>query len=157
MLNEETKMPRMADMNGKDMWMAMFKVSLPIYRRKTNASIREAQLMQNAAAEKYASQRDALESQWLGIVQRAEESKRKIRLLNQQLDLVDRTLELMRAEYVAETTLLSDLLETDRQRVALALKLAEAKARFNTTVAQMEKIAALNGSSLQTEEECRNK
>lgn len=156
MLNEETKMPRMADMNGKDMWMAMFKVSLPIYRRKTNASIREAQLMQTAAAEKYASQLDALESQWLGIVQQAEETKRKIRLLGQQLDLVDRTLELMRAEYVAETTPISDLLETDRQRVALALKLAEAKAKYNTVVAQMEKIAALNGNSLQTQEECRN-
>ena len=150
-------MPRMADMNGKDMWMAMFKVSLPIYRRKTNASIREARQMQTAAAERYASQRDALESQWLGIVQQAEESRRKIRLLGQQLDLVDRTLELMHAEYVAETTPIADLLETERQRVALALKLAEAKAKYNTVVAQMEKIAALNGGSLQTEEECRNK
>ena len=157
MLNEETRMPRMADMNGKDMWMAMLKVSLPIYRRKTNASIREARMMQTAAAERYASQRDAIESQWLGIVQQADEARRKIRLLSQQLDLVDRTLELMRTEYVAETTPLSDLLETDRQRVALALKLAEAKAKYNTVVARMEKIAALNGSSLLAEEACRNK
>ena len=157
MLNEETPMPRMADMNGKDMWMAMLKVSLPIYRRKTNASIREARMMQTAAAERYAGRRDAIESQWLDIVQQADEARRKIRLLARQLDLVDRTLELMRAEYVAETTPLSDLLETDRQRVALALKLAEAKARYNTVVARMEKIAALNGSSLPTEEACRNK
>jgi len=157
MLNDETDMPRMADMNGKDMWMAMFKVTLPIYRRKTNASIREAKLMQTAAAEKYANQLDAIQSQWLGILQQADESKRKIILLNQQLDLVDRTLELMRTEYIAETTSISDLLETDRQRVALALKLAKAKARYNTVVAQMEKLAALNGSNLQTQETCRTK
>lgn len=157
MLNDENDMPRMSDMNGKDMWMAMFKVSLPIYRRKTNASVREAKLMQTAAAEKYANQLDVIQSQWLGILQQAEESKRKIRLLSQQIDLVNRTLELMRSEYIAQTTSLSDLLETDRQRVTLALKLAETKARYNTVVAQIEKITALNGNMLMAQETCRIK
>ncbi|MEQ9592137.1 MAG: TolC family protein, partial [Cyclobacteriaceae bacterium] len=34
--------------NGKDAYMAMFSVSLPIYRKKYKASVRESQLMQTS-------------------------------------------------------------------------------------------------------------
>lgn len=33
MINKETNMPKMEDMNGNNMFMAMFKLTLPIHRR----------------------------------------------------------------------------------------------------------------------------
>ena len=143
MLNGEVDAPRMADMNGNDMWMAQLKLTLPIYRRKTNSAVRQAQLQQNAAQERYAGVKDDLQSEWLSILQHADEQQRSIRLLTQQLDLLDRTLALMQTEYAVAATSLTDLLDTDRQRVSLSLRMAEAKARYNTTVAEMERLAAL--------------
>lgn len=155
MLNEKIDNPKMESMNGKDMWMAMFKVTLPIYRRKINASVRQAQMQQSAAEEKYASQLDQLQNQWLTIMERADEQLRKIELLEKQLDLVNRTLTLMQAEYAVEATNVTDILSTDRQQVSLALRLAEAKAQYNTTVAELEKIAALNTEGLSEKQEIK--
>lgn len=148
MLNGEIDMPRMENMNGEDMWKVMLKLSLPIYRKKVNASVRQTQMQRSAAAERYAGQLDRIEAEWHAVVQQADESDRRVRLLSQQLALLDRTLELMKQEYATGTTSLTDILATDRRMVTLALQLAEAKAQYNTVMAQIEKIAALNTAEL---------
>lgn len=147
MWNGKVDHPMMADMNGSDMVMPMLKVTLPIYRKKTNAARKAAALNREATVYGYQRQQDALHAEYLAIVQRAEDQQRKLRLYDQQLGILDNTLRLMQTEYAAGTTTLTDILATTRQQIDYALKKAEARAAYNTIVAEYEKMASKYGQA----------
>ena len=144
MLNQKRDDPTvMPDMNGMDMWMGMIKVTLPIYRHKIKAQRRAAELMKQNADESYLRKVDVLRSQLLGISQRAADVQRKIRLYQQDMDILTNTLELMKGEYAAGTVTLSDILQTEREQLNYAFSHAEARAQYNMIVAEFEKIASI--------------
>ena len=148
MLNKErTDGMVMPDMNGMDMWMGMLKVTLPIYRHKTKAQRRAAELMKQAADESYLRQVDVLRSQLLGISQQAEDVLRKMRLYRRDMDILSQTLQLMAGEYATGTTTLSDILQTEREQLDYAFKYAEAQAQYNLIVAEFEKLASIQDYS----------
>lgn len=133
----------MPDMNGMDMWMGMIKVTLPIYRHKIKAQRRAAELMKQNTDEIYQRRVDVLRSQLLGISQRAADVQRKIRLYQQDMDILANTLELMKGEYAAGSTTLSDILQTEREQLNYAFSHAEARAQYNMIVAEFEKLASV--------------
>ena len=47
---EDMSMGSMSGMNGKDMFMPMLKISLPIFRKKYNAQQQEASIIGNPAS-----------------------------------------------------------------------------------------------------------
>ena len=134
----------MPDMNGMDMWMGMIKVTLPIYRHKIKAQRRAAELMKQNTDEAYQRRVDVLRAQLLGISQRLADVQRKIRLYQQDMDILSNTLELMQGEYAAGTVTLSDILQTEREQLNYAFSHAEARAQYNMIVAEFEKLASLN-------------
>ena len=144
MVNGKINMPVMPDMNGKNMVMPMLKVTLPIYRSKTRAGIKSAQLMQQSANDAYLRQQDELHAQYLSVEQRAEDAKRLASLYDNELKLLNQTLHLMVAEYANGTTSLTDILQTSRENIDYSLKKFEALARYNTIVAEYEKLASLH-------------
>ena len=137
----------MPDMNGMDMWMGMIKVTLPIYRHKIKAQRRAAQLMKQNTDDAYQRRLDVLRSQLLGISQRAADVQRKIRLYRQDMDILQNTLELMKGEYAAGTSTLSDILQTEREQLNYAFSHVEARARYNMVVAEFEKLASVQVSN----------
>lgn len=144
MLNQKRDDPTvMPDMDGMDMWMGMIKVTLPIYRHKIKAQRRAAELMKQNADESYLRKVDVLRSQLLGISQRAADVQRKIRLYQQDMDILTNTLELMKGEYATGTVTLSDILQTEREQLNYAFSHAEARAQYNMIVAEFEKIASI--------------
>lgn len=144
MLNQKRDDPTvMPDMDGMDMWMGMIKVTLPIYRHKIKAQRRAAELMKQNADESYLRKVDVLRSQLLGISQRAADVQRKIRLYQQDMNILTNTLELMKGEYAAGTVTLSDILQTEREQLNYAFSHAEARAQYNMIVAEFEKIASV--------------
>ncbi|MDD3387037.1 MAG: TolC family protein [Prevotella sp.] len=140
MLNNKTDMPRMANMNGNDMTMLMLKVSLPIYRRKINMEQKSAQLMQASTVTGIDKQKDMLRSEYLSIEQRSRDIKRKVQLYDQEVDILNNTLSLMQKEYISGSSSLTDILLTTREQIDYALKKAEARAQYNTVVAEYEKM-----------------
>ncbi|MBM6992795.1 MAG: TolC family protein [Prevotella sp.] len=142
MLNGKVDMPSMANMNGKDMLMPMFKVTVPVYRRKINLAKKSAALMKSSTEYGYQSQQDKLRSQYLSIEQRAADEKRKLELYRQQVEILNNTLRLMATEYANGTSSLTDILQTTREQIDYTLKKAEAYAAYNTIVAEYEKLAS---------------
>jgi outer membrane protein TolC len=118
-------------------------VTLPIYRHKIKAQRRAAELMKQTDDESYLRRVDTLRSQLLAISQRAADVQRKLRLYRQDMDILDNTLELMKSEYTAGTTSLSDILQTEREQLNYAYQHAEARAQYNMIVAEFEKIASI--------------
>lgn len=136
MLNGKIDMPMMPNMNGKDMVMPMVSVTIPIYRKKITSAIHSAQLMERSAAYNYQSQLDALQSTYLSIEQRADDIKRKLKLYESEVSLLNKTLELMQKEYATGATSLTDILQTTRESIDYDLLKAEANAQYNTITAE---------------------
>src|SRR3712207_9279394 len=84
----------------------------------------------------FRSQEDLLKGEWLAIVQRADDMSRKTKLYEQEVILLDQTLALMQKEYVTGATTLTDILQTLREGIDYELKKAEARAEYNTIVAE---------------------
>ena len=142
MLNGKVDMPMMPNMNGKDMVMPMVSVTIPIYRKKITSAIHSAQLMERSAAYNYQSQLDALQSTYLSIEQRADDIKRKLKLYESEVSLLNRTLELMQKEYATGATSLTDILQTTRESIDYDLLKAEANAQYNTIIAEAIQLLA---------------
>ena len=142
MLNGRVDMPMMPNMNGKDMVMPMVSVTIPIYRKKITSAIHSAQLMERSAAYNYQSQLDALQSTYLSIEQRADDIKRKLKLYESEVSLLNRTLELMQKEYATGATSLTDILQTTRESIDYDLLKAEANAQYNTITAEAIQLIA---------------
>ena len=142
MLNGKVDMPMMPNMNGKDMVMPMVSVTIPIYRKKITSAIHSAQLMERSAAYNYQSQLDALRSTYLSIEQRADDIKRKLKLYESEVSLLNRTLELMQKEYATGATSLTDILQTTRESIDYDLLKAEANAQYNTITAEAIQLLA---------------
>ena len=142
MLNGKVDMPMMPNMNGKEMVMPMVSVTIPIYRKKITSAIHSAQLMERSAAYNYQSQLDALQSTYLSIEQRADDIKRKLKLYESEVSLLNRTLELMQKEYATGATSLTDILQTTRESIDYDLLKAEANAQYNTITAEAIQLIA---------------
>lgn len=142
MLNGKVDMPMMPNMNGKDMVMPMVSVTIPIYRKKITSAIHSAQLMERSAAYNYQSQLDALQSTYLSIEQRADDIKRKLKLYESEVSLLNKTLELMQKEYATGATSLTDILQTTRESIDYDLLKAEANAQYNTITAEAIQLIA---------------
>ena len=142
MLNGKVDMPMMPNMNGKDMVMLMVSVTIPVYRKKITSAIRSAQLMERSAAYNYQSQLDALQSTYLSIEQRADDIKRKLKLYESEVSLLNRTLELMQKEYATGAASLTDILQTTRESIDYDLLKAEANAQYNTITAEAIQLLA---------------
>lgn len=141
-LNGKVDMPMMPNMNGKDMVMPMVSVTIPIYRKKITSAIHSAQLMERSAAYNYQNQLDALQSTYLSIEQRADDIKRKLKLYESEVSLLNRTLELMQKEYATGATSLTDILQTTRESIDYDLLKAEANAQYNTITAEAIQLLA---------------
>ena len=142
MVNGKVDMPMMPKMNGKDMVMPMVSVTIPVYRKKITSAIHSAQLMERSTAYNYQSQLDALQSTYLSIEQRADDVKRKLKLYESEVSLLNRTLELMQKEYATGAASLTDILQTTRESIDYDLLKAEANAQYNTIAAEAIQLLA---------------
>ena len=142
MVNGKVDMPMMPNMNGKDMMMPMVSVTIPVYRKKITSAIHSAQLMERSTAYNYQSQLDALQSTYLSIEQRADDIKRKLKLYESEVSLLNRTLELMQKEYATGAASLTDILQTTRESIDYDLLKAEANAQYNTITAEAIQLLA---------------
>lgn len=141
----------MSNMNGMDMPMVMLKVSLPVYRKKVKAQERAAALMKANTDESYAAQVDLIRSRYDGIVREGEEAQRKIKLCDKESEILDHTITLMSSEYVNGSSSITDILQTQRTLIDFKLKRYDAVAAYDTAVAEMENLAAVNDFSTNKE------
>ena len=100
--------------------------------------------MKQSADESYSREVDVLRSQYLWIEQRAADVQRKIALYDREMDILDHTLLMMKSEYTAGTTSLTDIIQTQREHINYAFSKFEAQATYNTIVAEYEKLASVN-------------
>ena len=132
----------MPDMNGMDMVMPMFKISIPIFRKKYNAQQQESKHYRQASELKYENTLNQLQAEYQTVKQQLADAARKINLYKKQRDLALSTWQLIVREFSAGVSSLTDVIQLERQLLDYSLKESEAIAEYNTMVAGMEKLVA---------------
>ena len=131
-------------MNGKDMIMPMVTVSLPIYRKKYNAMINEAELMKTATSQNYQATSNSLQAEYYQAVQLYQDAHRRVKLYDNQYKLASKSLDLMLKNFTVSSSGLTDVLRIRQQTLDYELKEVEAVADFNTAVAWLKRLMAFS-------------
>jgi outer membrane protein TolC len=144
MLNRKTHNPNfaMGKMNGDDMLMPMFSVSLPLYRNKYKAQQRESLLLEQAARQRYDNLHNALLAELYKARQQLDDAARQVALCQKQERLTETIYRLALQEFAADRNDLTNLIAVERQLLDYRVKKAEAIARYNTTVAEINKLTS---------------
>ena len=131
-------------MNGKDMIMPMVTVSLPIYRKKYNAMINEAELMKTATSQNYQAASNSLQAEYYQAVQLYQDAHRRVKLYDNQYKLASKSLDLMLKSFIVSSSGLTDVLRIRQQTLDYELKEVEAVADFNTAIAWLKRLMAFS-------------
>jgi outer membrane protein TolC len=133
----------MKSMNGKDMFMPMVSVSIPLYRNKYKAAQRENRFLQQANEAKYADTYNRLEAQLHQFRHQLDDAQRKMQLYQKQSALAHTTCELVIQEFVTGKSDLGAVIQVQRQLLDYELKKMEAVAAYNTLVANIRKMISV--------------
>jgi outer membrane protein TolC len=132
-----------SSMNGKDMIMPMAVLTLPIYRKKYTAMQKEAELLRVATTENWEATANSLQSEYYQAVLLYEDSKRRVKLYENQFQLASKSLDLMLKNFSTSSSQLTDVLRVRQQTLDYELKQVEAVADFNTAVAWLKRLGNL--------------
>ena len=129
-------------MNGKDMIMPMVTVTLPVYRKKYNAMVKEADLLKIATSQNYQATSNSLQNEYYQAVQLYQDSERRVKLYDNQYLLASKSLDLMLKSFSTSTSGLTDVLRVRQQTLDYELKQVEAVADFNNAIAWLKRLMA---------------
>ena len=131
-----------SSMNGNDMLMPMVSLTLPLYRKKYQAKVRQAELLSNAASDDYTATSNRLQTEYYEAIQNYRDAGRRFRLYGDQYILASRTLDIIMKGYASSSAQLTDLLRVKQQVYDYELKKAEALADINTASARLRRLMA---------------
>jgi hypothetical protein len=131
------------DMNGKDMIMPMVTVTLPIYRKKYNAMVNEAELLKTATLQNYQSIANSLQAEYYQAVQLYQDAKRRVKLYDNQYQIASKSLDLMLKSFSVSSSSLTDVLRIRQQTLDYEFKKVEAVADFNTAIVWLKRLGNL--------------
>ena len=132
-----------SSMNGKDMIMPMVTVTMPIYRKKYHAMVKEAELMQTATKEGVQATSNALQTDYFQAIQQYEDANRRITLYQHQAELANKSLELILAGFSSSSADLSEVLRIRQQTLDYEFRVVEALVDFNTSVAWLKRLGGI--------------
>ncbi|MFH1000811.1 MAG: TolC family protein, partial [Bacteroidota bacterium] len=127
-------------MNGEDMLMPMFSVSIPVYRKKYDAMEKEAQLMQEAAKQETISLQNKLKVQYRSFIQNLEDAERRVSLYRVQQELARKTMDLILANFASTGADYEEVLRMQFKVLDYGFKHIEAITDYNISVAFAEKL-----------------
>jgi outer membrane protein TolC len=134
----------MPSMNGRDMVMPMVTVTLPVYRKKYNAMVKEADLLKTATSLNYQATANSLQTEYYQAFQLYQDAQRRIKLYENQYQLASKSLDLIIKSFSTSSSGLTDVLRAQQQTLDYELKHVEAVADFNTAIAWLNRLMAFS-------------
>ncbi len=113
MVDERTDM--VVPDNGKDVIMPMVSVSLPIWRKQYSAAIKSAELMKKQYQLEAQNEWDELESKRDMQLYELQQSKDEMQLYNEEITLVNKTLELVITDYTNDRVEFEEVLRLQQK------------------------------------------
>lgn len=129
-------------MGGNNMVMPMLTMTLPIYRKKINSRIKEAELMKEATLLERQQTENLIAMEWANAFRDWEDAERKIKLYQAQSELTRQSLNLLLTEYSAQGEDFEEILRTQQQLLDYELKNIQAINLQHQSLAKLEMLSA---------------
>ena len=130
--------------NGKDVLMPMVSLTIPIFRGKQRAAVREAQLNQ----EKFSLQREeysnTLEAEYDMATFELEQQQQLLELYKQQVQLSEQSLNLLFSAYGNSGKEFEEVLRMQQQLLKYEKMVAAAEAKYKVALARINYLTAKN-------------
>lgn len=130
------------EMNGKDMVMPMVTVTLPIYRKKYKALQEEVRLQKSATEQGFQATANALQTEYYEAIQLLQDAQRRMKLFQNQVDLANKSLNILMKSFSASGSGLTDLLRIQQQTLDYEIRKIEAITDNNTAIAWLKRLMA---------------
>lgn len=130
-------------MNGDNMLMPMVSVSIPIWRRKYNASVREASLLRESAVAEQVDVQNQLTSDYHQTESALRDAERRMGHYARQKELAQQVLNLLIRGYSVSGADFDELVRLQNQLVDYQLQTARAEADRQLALARMALLAGL--------------
>ncbi|NHE57141.1 TolC family protein [Cyclobacterium plantarum] len=131
------------NMGGNNMVMPMFKITLPIYRKKFKSMEKAAALNQQASLQRMENTVNQLSTQWRNALRDWDDANRRVDLYQKQTKLAQQTLDLLMTAYASDGKAFEDLLKVQQQLLDYQLKRIMAIVDKNNSLAQLENLAGI--------------
>lgn len=127
-------------MNGKDMLMPMATVTIPLWRKKYTASVRESDYMRQAVEEQKQEVSNQLMVSYEEALKDFRDADRRVKLYREQTSLANQALNILIAQYTTEGSNFEEVLRMQQQLLDYRLKYLDALIDGNIAVAMMEQL-----------------
>lgn len=125
-------------MNGKDMFMPMVSVSIPIYRKKYKAMQNEARFLQESGNQQTIDLKNDLLVQYRQFVQNLDDAARRIALYQEQQDLAKKTTDLLISGFTTTGNDFDEVLRMQMKVLEYGFNRVEAIVDHNISLARAE-------------------
>jgi cobalt-zinc-cadmium efflux system outer membrane protein len=124
------------NINGKDaIIFPKIGITIPLYRNKYNAMIREAVYLQQASEEKKINRINFLETIFEMTYREYNDADRRITLFSKQTVLAEKAFRILESEYTTAGADFEELLRMERKVLTYALELEKARADKQASIA----------------------
>jgi len=132
--------------NGRDVIMPMVSVSIPIFRKKYNAAVKEAQLKQESLALQKEEFSNNLVSKYEDVWFEINKQDQLINLYNDQIKTTRQTLKLLTTSYANSGKEFEEVLRMQQELLMYEKKKAAAISQYKTSVARLEYVMGRSGN-----------
>jgi len=123
--------------NGKDAYMAMFSVSLPIYRNKYKSAIKETQLMQSSYSQMLVQEENNLVAEFETADFEMKRSWHQTQLYSKQTMQTKQIIELLLSSYSNNEADFDEILKMNQQLLNYQLMEVESLVRYHLALAKI--------------------
>lgn len=131
-------------MNGNDMFMPMLNVKLPIYRKKYNASIKEAQYLESSANEQLINVENMLYMEFSEYQFALKDAERKLLINSDIVSLTKKSFDILLTQYSSSGTDFDALIRLQSQLLNYKLNISQAQVDKLTAIAGLQKLLSKN-------------
>ncbi|MBX2912105.1 MAG: TolC family protein [Cyclobacteriaceae bacterium] len=128
--------------NGQDAYMAMFSVSLPIYRKKYKAAVKESQLMQTSFTEMQTEVQNNLIAQYEMASFELSRVKQQVDLYSRQVAQTKQIITLLTTAYGNDEADFEEILSMQQALLKYELLEITAKKEYALAIAKLEYLTA---------------
>ena len=129
-----------AMMNGSNMLMPMATVSIPVWRKKYTAAVRESEIMREYVSQQIESQNDKLIVSYEEAANQFRDAELRKKLYREQETIANQALNLLLVQYSTEGSNFEEVLRMQQQLLGYRLQLLNAYIDGNISVATLERL-----------------
>jgi outer membrane protein TolC len=127
-------------MNGRNMLMPMATVTIPLWRKKYTASVRESDFMRQSVIEQKQDVSNQLMVSYEDALKDYRDAERRVKLYQDQTSLANQALNILFVQYSTEGSNFEEVLRMQQQLLDYRLKYLDAVIDGNIAVAMMERL-----------------